>query len=286
MNAIETARQEIREWEDAKPGFIEKVGSVVFTPIEHAAGKLIPTAVQETVSKAIEGCLSFLAIQGPRTFDADAIRKEVSDLAKKFEGKDDPSPSNQLKAADERANHYWNWHIGYAATEGAATGAAGFAGLAADIPALFAVIIRQIQEIGACYGYPPDSNEEREYLLHILRTGSVGNVKAKMEFVVGLKQFEQTLLKSAWRQMNREFAQKQFTRGSLLAGLRHFANTLGIQITKRKALQMIPIIGAVVGASFNGMLARDVGKAAYMSYRRRWLADREVAPEESGGRTL
>src|SRR5207248_3898292 len=35
-----------------------------------------------------------------------------------------------------------------------------------------------------------------------------------------------------------------------LAALRQFAKSLGIQITKRKALQMVPIIGALVGASF------------------------------------
>jgi len=53
-----------------------------------------------------------------------------------------------LRAADEEAREVWNWHIGYAAAEGAATGGFGLAGIAADIPALFAILIREVKQIG------------------------------------------------------------------------------------------------------------------------------------------
>jgi hypothetical protein len=279
MDYAESARNEITLWEDEKPGMLKKVGAAVLLPAEKAAEKLIPQRVQETVAKAIEACLAFLATQGPRTFDSEAIRKSVHDRAQALSGDRPPTFAEHLQAADERAQHYLNWHVGYAATEGAGTGVLGLPGLAADIPALFGILIRQIQEIGCCYGYNPSIIQEREYLLHILRAGTAANVKLKMEFVVAMKQFEQLLLNMAWKQMAKELANKQITKGALLAGMRQFAKSLGIQLTKRKALQMIPIIGAVVGASLNGVLANDIGRAAYMSYRRRWL-------QENGGRPI
>jgi DNA-binding transcriptional regulator YhcF (GntR family) len=77
----------------------------------------------------------------------------------------------------------------------------------------------------------------------------------------------------AWKHMAQELANKQLTKGAMLAGMRQLAKSLGIQLTRRKALQMIPLIGAVVGASLNGVLAHDIGKTAYMSYRRRWMQE-------------
>ncbi len=273
MDYAESARDEIKHWEGEKPSMLKKVGSAVLVPAERAAQKLIPLKVQEAVGKAIEACLTFLARQGPRTFDCVAIRKGVLDRAEVLADGASPNASHLLQAADERAQHSLNWHIGYAATEGAGTGALGIAGLAADIPALFGLLVRQIQEIGCCYGYDPYEIDEREYLLHILRAGFASNVKLKMEFIVAMKQFEEILVRMAWKKMAKELANKQITKGAMLAGLRQLAKALGIQLTKRKALQMIPIVGAVVGASLNGILANDIGRTAYMSYRRRWMQE-------------
>jgi hypothetical protein len=100
-------------------------------------------------------------------------------------------------------------------------------------------------------------------------------VKIKVEFLVSLKQFEQALLHAAWKKMASDLAAKHLGKTPLLAAVHQFARTLGVQITKRKALQMIPVVGALVGASLNGALANDVGKAAFMSYRRRKMAEAE-----------
>ena len=132
-----------------------------------------------------------------------------------------------------------------------------------------------IQQIAICYGYDPTKPEEQEYVMHILRTGSASDVAAKMEALIFLKQVEQILIKVAWKKMAADLAAKQIGAQSMLAALRQFAKSLGINLTKRKALQMVPIIGALVGASFNATYTNDIGHAAYFCYRRRWIADRE-----------
>ena len=77
--------------------------------------------------------------------------------------------------------------------------------------------------------------------------------------------------------MNEALARKEISHVALLASMRQFAKSLGVQLTKRKALQMVPVVGALVGASFNATFVNDVGRAAFMSYRRRRITELEGA---------
>lgn len=274
MKYIEHALIEIKAWETEKPGFLNQVGDFILRPAEKAAAAMIPASVTEAVGKAVEGCLSALATQTAKTVQKDAIRASVEKATDYRKEGECPSLSEQLESADEEARRIWDRHIGYAIAEGGVTGIPGLPGLVVDIPALLGILIREIQSIACCYGYDPAKESEREYLLHILQTGTATSIGDKAAFVISLKEFEQILLRVAWKHMAGELATKQISKQSLLAAIRQSAKTLGIQITKRKALQTIPVIGALIGASFNGMIANDIGKAAYMSYRRRWIKDR------------
>jgi hypothetical protein len=235
---------------------------------------LIPDGVYDAVGRAVETFLLGVSNVSDRTINHGDIRERIAAVQATF---GEPRELwQELAAADQVAHHYWNWNLGYATAEGGATGALGLPGLAADIPALFTVVIRLIQQIGVCYGYDPSKPEERDYVIHILRTGSAGDVKGKLEALIFLKQLEQILIKVTWKKMTADLAAKQISKLSLLATLKQFAKSLGINLTKRKALQMVPIIGALVGASFNGTYANDIGRAAFMTYRRRWLGEREA----------
>ena len=269
MDYVEQAKQEIAKWESEKPGFLNQATNFLLWPAEKAAGALIPDTVLEAVGRAVETCLSGLASLTNLTFNAAAIVEKVSIRTRDLGG----NLCHRLQATDEGAAEIWTYHVGYAIAEGGITGVGGLAGLAADIPALFAILVRELQEIATCYGFDVTVDREREYLLHVLQAGFAANVKVKMGFVVSLKEIEQILINVAWKKMAEDLASKQLTKHSMLAALRQFAKTLGYQLTKRKALQLVPIVGALVGASLNGALANDIGKAAYMSYRRRWIAE-------------
>lgn len=261
----EIAKEQIERWEQQGPGYLAQVGDFLLWPVQQAAEALIPPGVQDAVGNAIADFLSGLGRASRLTIDCDEVRGRVAEAAGTAGG-------HPLKAADDAAQHYWSRHIAYAVAEGGATGAVGLPGLAADIPALMTLSLRLIQQVGTCYGFDVHTDIEHEYVLQVLRTGCTGDIKAKLEFLIGLKQVEQILLKVAWKRMNRALAQKELSRLATLAAIRQFAKTLGVQITKRKALQTVPIIGGLVGASFNGTFMNDVGRAAYMNYRRRWIA--------------
>lgn len=70
-------------------------------------------------------------------------------------------------------------------------------------------------------------------------------------------------------------AQQLSVEGAVIA-VRSLASQLGINLTKRKALAAIPLIGAAVGASANGWFLREVGVAAQKLYQERWLRDRDL----------
>jgi hypothetical protein len=270
---LDNAKNEIIRWEGEKPGFLSKVGDAVLWPAQKAAEALIPEKIQDAVSKAVEKFFDGVEWTARQSISLNEIRERV--------GTEHETLLEQLKAADLAAKHYWNWHVAYGAVEGGATGALGLPGLAADIPALFTVCMRLIQQIATCYGYNISDENERDYILQILQAGSTSDVKAKTEFVIALKQVEQILLKVSWKKMNEALARKEMSRLSAIAAMKKFAERLGIQVTKRKALQMVPIVGGVVGASFNATFVNDVGRAAYMSYRRRWLAERSPENDDT-----
>jgi len=268
---IQKAKQEIERWESQGPGFLTSVGDTILWPAQKLAEQLIPEGVQESVSEAIAKFLSGISSLSERLIDKEQVLEKVNSFKNEN--------ASELEAMDKAAKHYWNWHISYAAVEGAGTGAPGIFGLPADIPLLFGISFRQIQQIGTCFGYDTTSEEEQEYVLKILQTGSTGDIKAKVEFLVGLKQIEQILLKVTWKRMNAAMAAKEIGKLSSLAALRQFAKSMGIQLTKRKALQIVPVVAALVGASFNAVFVNDIGRAAYMSYRRRRIAELN-GPEE------
>ena len=179
---VQEARRDIQQWESHGPGFLAQVGDFILLPAQQAAELLMPDGVQEAVGKAIQEFLSGLGSTTKLIIDDNAVRENVKSFLHKYD--------HGLRAADEAAKQYWSWHIAYAAAEGAATGAAGLVGLAADIPALFTIALRLIKQVGICYGYDVTRDEEHEYVMYVLRTGSTGDIKAKMEFLVGLKQIE------------------------------------------------------------------------------------------------
>jgi len=151
----------------------------------------------------------------------------------------------------------------------------GLPGLVADIPALLTIALRCVQQIGRSYGYNTSEGAERDYVLHVLRTGSTVDSKLKMSFLLIMKELEQVLVKVGWKKATEGFLGKELARLSLTGGMQQMAKVMGVQLTQRKALQIVPVVGAAVGGAFNATFLNDVARAAFMSYRRRFMMEKE-----------
>lgn len=271
---VEIVKTELAHWEKRKPGYIADVANFILTPFLRLVEKIVPDAIQDTIAKGIQVSLAGLHHLSKKTLYKGKINEEIDALMEQYSDEWPDFFDVELMSRDTEAKNVWNWHCAYATIEGAGSGVMGLPGLAADIPLLMSISLREIQSISLCYGYDPNSDLEKEYILQILNTASATDLGTKQAAMITLKQCEQILLKVTWKKMAESAATKEISKTAFLYALREFAKQLGIRLTKRKLLQMIPVIGALIGGAFNYIYVKDIGETAYMCYRRRFLEEK------------
>lgn len=251
---------EIRAWKNEEPGVVSKVVGKITYPATWLIQKIIPNAAIRGVLDAANWVANGLADTSDVINDGGV--NKICDLKNK-----------DLVLSDGIANNVHNWAIGLAVAEGAATGATGIFGLAADIPAIITLSLRTIHKIGLCYGYESHSEMDNNFVLGILSASSANLMSEKIGALTTLRSIEVTIAKQTWKAMAEKAASQQLAKEGGVIAIKNLAKQLGINITKRKVLQTIPVISAGVGASVNGWYIKDVGWAARRAFQERWLID-------------
>ncbi|RNI21943.1 EcsC family protein [Rufibacter latericius] len=142
-----------------------------------------------------------------------------------------------------------------AAAEGGITGAGGFLLGLADFPLLLGIKLKMLFEIAAIYGHSVDDYRERVYLLHIFQL-AFSSQHQRREVYQRMVDWEtqklhlpQDIHQFDWRTFQQEYRD---------------------YIDLAKMAQLIPIIGAPVGAVANYHLLKKLGTTAMNAYRMRW----------------
>ncbi|WP_303839809.1 EcsC family protein [Selenomonas ruminantium] len=251
----------IVEWKNREPSVVSQGLGTLAAPLAWLVKKVIPESAMRAVLNGANSAGEFLADEGD-------IRKEAGVVSL------EELRYKNLKLSDELANSVHNWAIGIAAGEGAAAGAGGVLGMAADIPAILTLALRTIHKIALCYGYKTNGEEEKIFVLKVLSLAGSNSMAEKNEALMTLKMLQVTIQRNTWKAIEKKSAE-QLCKESAVAAIRSLCKQLGINFTKRKAMQAIPVIGAGVGAAVNADFLRDVGWAARRSYQQRWLVDNE-----------
>jgi len=256
----------IEQWKKESPGMANHLTSTVLKPVTWIAEKIIPQS-------AIKGALDFANLVGKLLADEsdlkrDACVRSISELKQK-----------DLALSDRLANKVHNWGIGMAGGEGGLTGAAGAIGIAADVPAIITLALRTIHKIGLCYGYEAKTKGDQEFIFGIMSASGANSIQEKQAALALLRKIQIHVMNNTFDQLVKE----QFGGQTTLITTKVLANQLGINLTKRKALQVIPALGALVGASVNGWYIKEVGWAARRSYQEKWLIDNHKIPEVQDG---
>lgn len=143
-----------------------------------------------------------------------------------------------------------------AAAEGGITGAGGFLLGLADFPLLISLKIKMLFDIAAISGFDSADYRERIYLLYIFQL-AFSNPEKRREIFIKMTHWEDKvhLLSNDinhfdWRTFQQEY--------------RDYIDLV-------KIAQLIPIIGAPVGAIVNYRLLDKLGKTAIQAYRMRIL---------------
>ena len=250
----------IQAWKAEPPGVVGQVMDYVTWPVSWLFSKIIPHSVINALLNASDWMGELTIAQGVGRVSEDA----------------------GLKERDVEADSVQNWAIGYAIAEGGAAGSVGIASLPLDIPAVITLSLRTIRRIGICYGFDDRGEKERQFVLSILAAAGSNSIKEKAGAITTLRTLQTTLAKKSWKLMTEQAAEHAIGKEAALIAIRDLAKQLGFNLTKRKALAAIPLIGAVVGASLNGWYLRDVGLAAQYAYQERWLRQRGLVIDQDG----
>ncbi|QGH36683.1 EcsC family protein [Gracilibacillus salitolerans] len=144
--------------------------------------------------------------------------------------------------------------------EGAGTGAGGiFLGLA-DFPLLLSIKMKFLFEVATVYGFDTSRYEERLFILHVFQLAFSNDYKRREVYHL-IKYWEKEkdrLADMDWRVFQQEY--------------RDYIDLV-------KLLQMIPGLGAIVGAYANYNLLDQLGQTAKNSYRLRVLGRTKIQGE-------
>jgi hypothetical protein len=161
-----------------------------------------------------------------------------------------PLQSGTLQEREEKIDSKIKWYARTAAAEGAATGAGGFLLGLADFPLWLTVKMKMLFEIAALYGYDLKDPKERIFLLYIFEI-TFSNQGRRREIFNILKDWsshEVDMQSFDWRTFQQEYRD---------------------YIDIAKMLQLVPGIGAGVGAVVNLRLTNKLGRTAKNAYRLR-----------------
>ncbi|PTM44678.1 EcsC family protein [Sphingomonas aerolata] len=263
MKIDEYVRGQIKDivaWEAEEPWLVTKVINRVTAPLAWGIKKVIPKVAIEGIVISADWVASLTTrekwVLGEAGVDSFAAVRELP-----------------LQKLDAMADSVHNWAITTATAEGGIAGAAGLPGMVLDIPAVIGQAFRLIRQVGLCYGYETKTDEDFSFCLEVLSLAGAASMKEKTGSLATLKSMETTLKKVGWKAMEKVAKKNPATREAFLLALKKVAEQLGFQLTKKKALQAVPIIGAAVGATSNLAFIRSVGWAARRAYQRRLLEE-------------
>lgn len=167
-----------------------------------------------------------------------------------------PLTGADLEGREEQVRGKIKLYKNTAAAEGAITGAGGILLGLADFPLWLSIKMKMLLEISALYGYDVRDTRERLYILGIFQLCFSSQqhrnlVYQKLASWAAAPELPEDLNSLDWRSFQQEYRD---------------------YIDLAKLLQLVPGIGAVVGAYVNHRLTDHLGEMAMNAYRLRYFS--------------
>jgi len=251
----------IRAWKNDRPDMISRVFLPATIPFSFILYHVVPKRVMVGM---VDG---FDYIAKSFVDRDDVLAKADADDVEELKGKD-------LVILDHLASEVTDWARGVAVVEGAVTGMGGFLTISVDIPIIITLALRTAYKIGLCYGFDGRAEEDKNFILGILAVSSAGSLQDKLAALVLLKSMETAMVQKMAGAAVERIAMRGVARGSSTMIAKKFASNIGANIVRRKALQLVPGVGAVIGGTVNGWFMKNVCTAATCSFQRRWLIEK------------
>ncbi|MGI9175153.1 MAG: EcsC family protein [Rhodothermales bacterium] len=258
-------QREIEKWQHGDAPMVMQAINWAMKPVDWAVNRVDPNLVDQA-GGAVEQFLTALNDASEWTYDQEALLNDARGRGLDVQRAEDlrEEPIEQL---DPLARSRFTENAVLAAVEGGGTGLGGAILIAADIPLLFMINLRMIQQIGASYGFPMRGPQSRPLVLSIYNVAASGGREAKNE---ALREIGVAAAAFAGGQ-----GYKGRVSGTFRDQNRHLPREIAKNIVGRKLLQAIPIAGAAVGAGINYWFTTETAEAAYMLFRALYLEHKE-----------
>lgn len=236
MDYQKKAALELRAWQARmvkKPSFVG-----LFTKgVQKKVNSYIPEKIHKAITSAIKNMVH--AVLSGSTYITKA-----------------PSEGMTLEEQEKLVKEKLGFYKKAAAVEGAGTGAGGFLLSLADFPLLLSVEMKFLFEAASAYGFDVQDYRERLYILHIFQLAFASEARRRLAYEhilyweLHVENFSEDINDVDWRTFQQEYRD---------------------YIDIAKMLQMLPGIGAAVGAFANYRLLDTLGETAINCYRLRVL---------------
>lgn len=233
----EQAREELQHWEED----LLKKSSIfghMATRIQNKINSYIPLKVHQTITATIKQMVKTVLFGA--TYTTSAI----------------PDQQMSLLHREALVKAKIDSYCKTGAAEGGITGAGGFLMSMADFPILIGIKLKLLFEIAAIYGFDIKDYRERLYILHIFQL-AFSSKKGVQNVLQQMQNWDQKLIALP-------ADENQFDWQTFQQEYRDY-------IDLAKLAQLLPIVGAAVGAVANYQLIKKLGKTAMMAYRMRVL---------------
>ncbi len=235
-NYQQTIIEELKQWQNkmlAKPSLTNRISAAVQKKING----VIPKKVHNAITAAVKGMVR--AVLFGATYTAP---KPVTGLS--------------LQAMEEKINERIDTYKNTGAVEGGITGAGGFFTSLADFPLLLGIKIKLLFDITSLYGFDVKDYRERLFILYVFQLAFSSDAERKKVYLA-IEDWDTTLQTLPvdihdfdWQTFQQEYRD---------------------YIDIAKLAQLIPVIGAAVGAIANYKLIQKLGFTAKQAYRMRLI---------------
>lgn len=166
------------------------------------------------------------------------------------------SVKSSLKEREEMMKDRLGFYRKAATIEGAGTGVGGILLGLADFPLLLSMKMKFLSECSLIHGYDVEEYEERLFLLHVfqLAFSSDSHKKHVLTIIENWEEEKEGLKELDWRTFQQEY--------------RDYIDFV-------KFFQLIPGVGALIGAYANYQLLEQLGEVAIFAYRIRYFHELE-----------
>lgn len=270
--------QEMTRWEQDQKDlwFWEKLGRLPFALLD----RWIPKGIQEKIGEALNEIGQFIQTGGDYlTSQAGILNKlqqrslEHSPMLAQEDAATELTLAEvkrlPLSVMDQVADELGASHTTFATVQGATTGFGGLLTVVVDIPAMLCLSLKVLQEIAICYGYDPQEERERTFIVKCLQFAS-SDIVGKKAVLEELAEYDSET--------------KNVQVMSQLQGWREVVTIYRDNFGLKKMFQLIPLAGALFGAFINRDALQQVSEAGKMMYRKRRILERLRALDEDAAR--